>query len=142
LKQQQLQIIDPITVGLIYIERGTFLLTLKQKFKRNSDEFRTVIMHQGDYLDYEKIEKDYEMVLDSFRCESGTGQTLSLDHEYYMYLKQNSNVLSKARLHPLILQLNPPMNTVTEKRATKFLYMFKIETPTKGKVLQLESKVV
>ena len=58
-----------------------------------------------------------------------------------MYLKQNSSVLSKARLHPLILQLNPPMDTATDKRATKFLYMFKIETPTKGRVLSLEQRV-
>jgi len=98
-------------------------------------------MVQGDYLDCEKIEREYDMVLDSFMCESGTGETLSLDHAYYMYLKQNSNLLRKSRLHPLVLQLNPPMDTVTDKRATKFLHMFKIETPIKGKVLTVESRV-
>lgn len=98
------------------------------------------MMVQGDYLDYEKIEREYDMVLDTFQCESGTGQTLSLDHAYYMYLKQNSNILCKSRLHPLVLKLNPPMETATEKRATKFLQMFKIETPMKGKVLTVEAR--
>ncbi len=33
------------------------------------------------------------------------------------------------------------MDNATDKRATKFLHMFKIETPMKGKVLTVESRV-
>ena len=60
-------------VGLIYIERGTFSLTLKHRLQSETAEPRIVLMKQGDYLDYEKIEKEYDMVLESFQCESGTG---------------------------------------------------------------------
>lgn len=103
LHSQQLQIIDPIMIGLIYIEKGTFKLLLRPKIKSESDELKSVLVFQGEYLDCEKIQKDFDMVLDSFECESGTGLTLSLDHEYYMYLKNNSHVLGKGRLHPSIL---------------------------------------
>lgn len=90
-------------IGLIYIETGTFKLLLRPKLKSESDELKSVLVYQGEYLDCEKIQKDFDMVLDSFECESGTGLTLSLDHEYYMYLKNNSHVLSKGSLHPSIL---------------------------------------
>jgi hypothetical protein len=53
-------------VGLIYIHRGTFQLTLRQKLKAEPMEFSKVTMVQGDYLDCEKIEREYDMVLDSF----------------------------------------------------------------------------
>lgn len=96
-------------------------------------------MKIGDYFDYDRILTDYDMVVDSFTCVSGTGLTLSLDQAYYQYLK-NQPILAKARLHPLVLKLNPPMDNVSDKRAIKFLHMFKIETPMKGNVLSVESR--
>lgn len=60
-------------------------------------------------MDDDRILKDYKMILISIECTSGTGKLLQLQADYYKYLHQNSEVLSKFSLHPAILKLNPPM---------------------------------
>jgi len=114
-----------MTIGLIFILRGTFKMTLRPKLKSESQtDLKVVILQEGDYIDCERLNQDYAMLLDSLECESGTGKTLSLNHDYYSYLKHNSNLLSRDKLHPLVLRVNPPMSASSEKRATVFLQMF------------------
>lgn len=100
-------------------------MKIRPKLKSDStSDLKEVILQEGDYIDCERIDQDYGMLLDSLECESGTGKTLSLNHDYYSYLKYNSNLLSRDKLHPLVLRVNPPMSASSEKRATGFLQMF------------------
>jgi hypothetical protein len=48
-----------MTVGLIYILRGTFKVRLRQKLRSEDSELKEIIMEEGDYLDYERIESEF-----------------------------------------------------------------------------------
>lgn len=61
------------------------------------------------------------MILVSLQCSTGTGKLLNLNSEYYKYLLQHTESLSKFNLHPLVLKLNAPMMQQTQKSINNFL---------------------
>lgn len=56
LNQQQLDIIDPMNIGLIYILRGTFKMTLRPKLRSDDDDQLVEIeLNEGAEIDCEGI---------------------------------------------------------------------------------------
>lgn len=138
-----MKLLDPLNIGLIYVYNGSFVVKLKPLSEvhdpqSENEKHRELFISEGQYLDDERILKDYKMILVSIECTSGTGKVLNLSSELYKYLQQHSETLSKFHLHTLVLNLNPPMMSQTQKSINNFLNLFNLKIYKSGKVLSTE----
>jgi hypothetical protein len=73
-----MNIYDPFNIGLLYIKSGSFVITLRSIAAQKTNSLwseadKEVFMSEGQYVDDERILKDFGMVLVSLQCTSSTG---------------------------------------------------------------------
>lgn len=83
-----MKFVDLLNIGLIFVKSGSFILKLRPIAENCHEEGwvggeKEIFISEGQYLDDERIIKDYGMILVSLQCSSGTGKLLNLNAEYY-----------------------------------------------------------
>ena len=107
LKEQEHPFIDPVNLGLLYIKSGVFTIKMRKMIIDPDDdeepEEKEMLFMDKEFIDGEQLISQYQMILVSMVCESGTGTLLSLSNFEYKTLLNNQETLAKDVLHPKIL---------------------------------------
>jgi hypothetical protein len=130
---------DPMKIGLIYVKHGSFVLKLRPKTPQVSvssshregwhdpQQTKEYIVYAGQYLDDDRILKDYGMILVGLTCFSSTGNLLTLRESLHKYLIGQTHALSKHTLQTSVLSISRPMPDLSSKKISAFLSLFDLE---------------
>lgn len=96
------------------------MLKMKPFFNKNPRDDSQIketefFITEGQYLDDNRIQKEYNMMLVTLECTSSTGKILRLSHPQYDYLTKHSELLTKAYLTNKLIEMSPPMSKMSQK---------------------------